>query len=130
MYPYIAPENFENSKISSITNDQLSIKISDLLEQKEITKYITTKEKLIEILEKYCEFFQFSEDKEKIQYILPEGMIVFSILNIPSKLCSFDMFHFYNPFISDNDLHPKIIQIKLLGYEINTFKFWNSFYLI
>lgn len=86
MYPYIAPENFENSKISSITNDQLSIKISDLLEQKEITKYITTKEKLLEILGKYCEFFQISEDKEKIQYILPEGMIVFSILNIPSKL--------------------------------------------
>lgn len=65
MYPYIAPENFENSKISSITNDQLSIKISDLLEQKEITKYITTKEKLLEILGKYCEFFQISEDKEK-----------------------------------------------------------------
>ena len=86
MYPYIAPENFENSKISSITNEQLFIKLADLLEQKEISKYITSKEKLISIIEKYCEFFQFSEDKEKIQYVLPEGMTVFSILNIPPKL--------------------------------------------
>ena len=86
LYPYIAPENFENSKISSITNEQLFIKLSDLLEQKEISKYITTKEKLISIIEKYCEFFQFSEDKERIQYVLPEGMTVFSILNIPPKL--------------------------------------------
>ena len=86
MYPYIAPENFENSKICSITNDQLSIKISDLLEQNEISKYIKSKEKLISIIEKYFEFFKLSEDKEKVQYVLPEGMTVFSILIIPSKL--------------------------------------------
>ena len=86
MYPYIAPENFENSKITIITNEQLSIKISDLLEQKEISKYINTKEELISIIQKYCEFFQLSDDKEKIQYILPEGMTVFSILNIPPNL--------------------------------------------
>ena len=86
MYPYIAPENFENSKITTITNDQLFIKLSDLLEQKEISKYIDSKEKLISIIEKYCEFFQISEDKEKVQYVLPEEMTVFSILNIPPKL--------------------------------------------
>ena len=86
MYPYISPENFENSRISSITNEQLYIKLTDLLEQKEISKYINSKEKLISIIEKYCEFFQFSENKEKIQYVLPEGMTVFSILNIPPKL--------------------------------------------
>ena len=86
MYPYIAPENFENSKITTITNEQLSIKLSDLLEQKEISKYIKTKDELISIIQKYCEFFQLSDDKEKIQYILPEGMTVFSILNIPQHL--------------------------------------------
>ena len=36
--------------------------------------------------QKYFEFFNISEDKEKVQYILPEGMTVFSILNIPPKL--------------------------------------------
>ena len=86
MYPYIAPENFESSKITTITNEQLSIKLSDLLEQKEISKFINTKEELIAIIQKYCEFFQLSDDKEKIQYILPEGMTVFSILNIPPNL--------------------------------------------
>ena len=86
MYPYIAPENFENSKISTISNEQLSIKITDLLEQKEINKYFQSKDQLIPIIEKYCEFFEFSEDKETIKYILPEGMTVFSILNIPYKL--------------------------------------------
>ena len=86
LYPYIAPESFESSKITSIINDQLSLKTTDLLEQNEISKYIKTKEQLISILEKYCEFFKFSEDKESIQYILPEGMTVFSILNIPHNL--------------------------------------------
>jgi len=86
LYPYIAPENFENSKISTISNEQLSIKISDLLEQKEINKYFQSKEQLIPMIEKYCEFFEFSEDKSTIKYILPEGMTVFSILNIPYKL--------------------------------------------
>ena len=86
LYPYIAPENFDNSKISTISNDQLSIKITDLLEQKEISNYIKNKDDLISIIQKYCEFFNISEDKEKVQYILPEGMTVFSILNIPPKL--------------------------------------------
>ena len=86
MYPYIAPENFENSKIATITNNQLSLKINDLLEQNEISKYIKSKETLISIIEKYCEFFKFSDDKEIIQYILPEGITVFSILNIPHNL--------------------------------------------
>ena len=86
LYPYIAPENFDNSKISTISNDQLSIKISDLLAQKEISNYIQNKDDLISIIQKYCEFFTISEDKEKVQYILPEGMTVFSILNIPPKL--------------------------------------------
>ena len=85
LYPYIAPENFENSKIITITNEQLSIKISDLLNQPQISKYITNKEELISLIEKYCEFFTLSEDKEKVEYNLPEGMTVFSILNIPPK---------------------------------------------
>ena len=86
MYPYIAPESFESSKIATITNDQLSLKTTDLLEQNEISKYVKSKEQLISLIEKYCEFFQFSDDKEKIQYILPEGITVFSILNIPHNL--------------------------------------------
>ena len=94
MYPYIAPENFENSKISSITNEQLSIKINDLLEQDEISKFIKSKEKLISIIEKYFEFFKISDDKEKVQYILPEGMTVFSILNIPPKLKKEEVKHY------------------------------------
>ena len=86
MYPYIAPESFESSKIATITNDQLSLKINDLLEQNEISKYVKSKEKLISLIEKYCEFFKFADDKEKIQYILPDGITVFSILNIPHNL--------------------------------------------
>ena len=86
MYPYIAPESFESSKIATITNDQLSLKTTDLLEQNEISKYVKSKEQLISLIGKYCEFFQFSDDKEKIQYILPEGITVFSILNIPHNL--------------------------------------------
>ena len=85
LYPYIAPENFENSNIISITNEQFSIKISDLLNQPQISKYITNKNDLISLFEKYCEFFTISEDKESVKYDLPEGMTVFSILNIPPK---------------------------------------------
>ena len=64
----------------------MSININTLLEQKEINKYIDNKDELISLFHKYCEFFTISEDKEKVQYYLPEGMTVFSILNIPPKL--------------------------------------------
>ena len=86
MYPYIAPENFDNSRISSITNEQLVIKISDLLKQKEISKYISSEDKLISLIKKYCEFFKVYEDKESLEYILPDNMTVFNILNIPLNM--------------------------------------------
>ena len=86
MYPYIAPENFDNSRINSITNEQLIIKIDDLLKQKEVTKYITDKAKLISLIKSYCEFIKVSEDNQTLEYILPENMTVFNILNIPLKM--------------------------------------------
>lgn len=67
-------------------SDQYSVKISDLLNQKEVNKYITNKEKLISLLKSNCEFLKFSEDNETITYILPENSVVFSILNIPPKM--------------------------------------------
>ena len=91
MYPYIAPENFDNSRISSITNEQLIIKVSDLLKQKEISKYISSKEKLLSLIKTYCEFFKISEDKESIEYILPDNMTVFNILNIPLNMAKTDV---------------------------------------
>ena len=91
MYPYIAPENFDNSRISSITNEQLVIKISDLLKQKEISKYISSKEKLLSIIKTYCEFFKISEDNESVEYVLPDNMTVFNILNIPLNMTKSDV---------------------------------------
>ena len=82
----MAPENFDNSRINSITNEQLSIKIDDLLKQKEVSKYIQNKEKLISLIKKYCEFLKITENNENIEYFLPENMTVFNILNIPLKM--------------------------------------------
>ena len=86
LYSYLAPENFETSKISLITNEQLIIKLADLLSQPEISKYIKSKEELISLISKNCEFFTLTENKEEIQYNLPENMTLFSILNIPQKM--------------------------------------------
>ena len=86
MYPYIAPENFDNSRINSITNEQLEIKIDELLKQKEISKYIKDKEKLISLIKSNCEFMKVSENKETLEYDIPENMTVFNILNIPLKM--------------------------------------------
>ena len=91
MYPYIAPENFDNSRISSITNDQLIIKISDLLKQKEISKYITSKEKLLSLIKSHCEFFKISDDNENLEYNIPDNMTVFNILNIPLNMTKKDV---------------------------------------
>jgi Ni,Fe-hydrogenase I large subunit len=85
LYSIISPEALENSKIVNLLNEQLSLKIKDLLELKEISKYIKTKEELIPLLNK-CDFLKISNDSETITYDLPEGLTVFSILNIPSKL--------------------------------------------
>ena len=56
-----------------------------MLEIKEITKYIQTKEALISVLKK-CDFLKISDDLETITYDLPDGLTVFSILNIPPKM--------------------------------------------
>ena len=93
LYPYIAPENIDNSRITSIISEQYSIKIDELLNQKEISKYITEKEHLITILKKYCEFFKFSENDQVITYDLPENMSVFAILNIPPKMGKDEVFN-------------------------------------
>ena len=87
LYPYIAPENIDNSKIVSIIQDKYTIKIDDLLNQKEISKYIKDKTELISIIKKHCEFFKFLEtDDEYISYNIPDNNTIFSILNIPPKL--------------------------------------------
>ena len=86
LYPYIAPENIDNSKIIYIINDKYCININDLIKQKEISKYVKDKNKLIELINKYCEFFENSEKEEYIKYNIPDNMSVFSILNIPQKL--------------------------------------------
>ena len=62
----------------------MQIKIDDLLKQKEITKYITNKEKLLSLIKSKCEFLKVSEGV--LEYNLPENMTVFSILNIPLKM--------------------------------------------
>ena len=67
-------------------NEQYSIKISDLLNQKEINKYITDENKLTSLLKSNCEFMKFSEDNEIITYSFPENSVVFCILNIPPKM--------------------------------------------
>lgn len=62
------------------------MKIDDLLKQKEISKYITEKPKIISLIKSHLEFLKLSENNETFQYVLPEGMSVFSILNIPPKM--------------------------------------------
>ena len=76
------------SKISSITNEQLCIKINDLLNQTEISKYtqLNSEKSLIELFSKFCEFFSFNSEKNEFQYVIPENCTIFSILNIPQKL--------------------------------------------
>ena len=64
-------------------------------------------------MQKYCEFFSLSEDKESVKYILPEGMTVFSILNIPPK---------YNKEEVKND-------IELINLQYNRL-YKNGFYWI
>ena len=92
LYLYIAPKNIDNSKIISIISDKYSIKIDELIIQKEISKYIKDKDQLISIIKKFCEFFKFSEKEEYITYNIPDNISVFSILNIPPKLKKEEVF--------------------------------------
>ena len=56
------------------------------MKQKEVTKYIQDKEKLLSLIKTYCEFMKISENKEMIEYTIPDNMTVFNILNIPLKM--------------------------------------------
>ena len=75
----------DNSSVSNLLNEQFSFKINSLLELKEISKYVQTKEILINLLKK-CDFLKISTDSKIATYDLPERIIVFSILNIPPKM--------------------------------------------
>ena len=81
----IAPESLDNSSVSNLINEQFSFKINALLELKEVTKYIQSKEVLTNLLKK-CDFLKISDDLETATYDLPDGITVFSILNIPPKM--------------------------------------------
>ena len=81
----IAPESLDNSSVSNLINEQFSFKINALLELKEISKYVKSKEILINLLKK-CDFLKLSDENETATYDLPEGITVFSILNIPPKM--------------------------------------------
>ena len=83
LYPVIAPENLENSKkVLNLLNDQLTFKISALLELKEISKYCNELSRLKELI-KYCEFLQVSDDGESATYQFLDNLTSFTILNIP-----------------------------------------------
>ena len=56
------------------------------MKQKEITKYVTDADKLISLIKSNCEFFKVSEDNKTLEYVIPENMTVFNILNIPLKM--------------------------------------------
>src|SRR5689334_10046464 len=81
----MSPECLENSKIVSILGENLTFRINDLFNLKEISKLIERKSELIEILEK-LPYIRISDDKETAAYKISENFVVFSILNIPQKM--------------------------------------------
>ena len=85
IFPFLAPENFETSKIVQFLNDGYSAKIDSLLTAKEISKYITEKGKFVSLL-KQCEFLKISDDNETITYDISDDFTAYSILNIPTKM--------------------------------------------
>lgn len=62
----------------------MSFKVNDLLLLKDIFKYVTEKETLLNCL-KACDFIKLSNNQETVSYDLPDGLTVFSILNFPPK---------------------------------------------
>ena len=73
------PENLDTSKLTSIMSENLSFKLTDLLN----LLSIKTKEDLIKQLYTYSDILTFSDDNETITYHLHDDIKIISIINIP-----------------------------------------------
>lgn len=71
-------------------SDKLTFKISDLLQIKEITKIINTREKIVETLSK-IPFLKIEEDQETVSYIIHDDIIIYKMLNFPWKMTKDDI---------------------------------------
>ncbi len=86
----LCPENIESSKVISLMNENLTVKINELFALKEISKTCQSTHELLEIIEKLS-YLKYSEEKEIISYHLEDNMISFSIINIPQTMSRSDL---------------------------------------
>ena len=79
------PENLEVSKVCSILSDTLTFKIDSLFSLKDISKYVDSKESLIEIL-KTLDFIKLRNSNTEGQYNFNEAETVYNFINVPYKI--------------------------------------------
>lgn len=81
----LCPENLETSKVISILNENLTVKINELFALKEISNTCQSTTELFEIIKNFP-YLKISEDTESISYNIDDNMLSFSIINIPQKI--------------------------------------------
>jgi hypothetical protein len=84
----LAPENLESSKVISLLNENLSFKLDDFLNLKEVVKLTNKKDELISFL-RQLSFIKI--EGESAQIHLPENFVYFSIMNFPQKMTKLDV---------------------------------------
>jgi hypothetical protein len=81
------PEGLEVSKVCSILTDELHFKVDDLYSLKEISKSVSSKENLVEILNTLAsEGLLKINEKGEGQILLSDEFTVFNFINVPNKV--------------------------------------------
>ena len=83
----IYPEGLEVSKVCSILTDELNFKVDEFYSLKEISKVVSSKENLIDILNTLAsEKLLKINDKGEGQILISDEFTLFNFINVPNKL--------------------------------------------
>ena len=83
----LLPESLELSKVCSIISEDFTLKVEDLLALKEIQKFVTTKEALLEILREFeFEGLVKISGESDLTIVLKDEDTVYNLANLPNKM--------------------------------------------
>jgi hypothetical protein len=74
------------SKVTTVMNEELSFKIDDLYNLKELQRIVSSKEELIEHLSSFPEFLKIDTNTGVCKFNISESLIVYNFINVQNKI--------------------------------------------
>jgi hypothetical protein len=83
----LLPETLEMSKVCSILSEELSFKMEELVSLKDVQKFTSSKEELLDILKQFeSEGIVTSLNSGEFMIVLKDEEVIYNLANIPNKM--------------------------------------------